>query len=113
VAVIDTTTASLTHSNPTRALRDKETRKRNKYEERVRLSGSFAHLVCSIYGTLAPEADRILTITTEKIRADRQVKRDTVCMQRISLQFSIVKAVSHCLRSRSRINYDPSARPMF
>ena len=44
---------------PKSCLREKETRKRGKYWERVEPLGSFAPLGCSVYGTLAPEAEAL------------------------------------------------------
>ena len=80
-----------------------EGRKRGKYEERALLSGTFAPLVCSVYGTLAPEAAKIISLVTHGLdEVGDQEKSHTVAMQHFYLQTAIVKATSSCLRSRTR-----------
>jgi len=78
---------------------EKETQKRAKYEERISLTGDFAPLVCSVYGTLAPEASRVLTLIIHKM--DKEDKESACFLQRVRLQTAIIKATSMCLRSRS------------
>ena len=86
----------------TSVLKAKETRKRGKYEERVRLGGSFAPLACSVYGTLAPEANAILTRVVKGLDAEREEKADAARLQRVYLQIAVMKATSLCIRARSQ-----------
>ena len=103
VAVSDTGAACYVNRKAMACLREKETRKRGKYEERVEpLGGTFSPLVCSVYGTLAPEAEEILTLVVKGLDKDAVEKRSTVAWERIALQVGIVKAVSLCLRSRAQ-----------
>ena len=75
-------------------LREKQTRKHAKYDERVKPLGSFSALGCSIYGTLAPYAQAILTRVVKGLDAEKVEKTSTVAWERIALQVGIVKAVS-------------------
>jgi hypothetical protein len=90
------------HKKALGVLREKEKSKRGKYEERAELMGStFAPLVCSIYGTLAPEAAKILTILVGSLDEENQEKRSTGKLLRVALQVAILKATSLCLRARA------------
>ena len=64
--------------------------------------GVFASLVCSVYGTLAPEAKEILSLVVKGLDKDRDEKRSTLAWECIALQVGIVKATSLCLRGRSQ-----------
>ena len=88
-------------------LLEKQTQKRGKYEERVKPLGSFAPLICSVYGTLAPEAEAILARVVKGLDVDKVEKSSTVAWERVALQVGIAKAVSLCLRGRARF-YNPS-----
>ena len=102
VAVLDTGAECHVDRKALQVLQDKERRKRDKYEERAQLSGAtFVPLVCSIYGTLAPEAAAALASTVGKLDEGNAEKRSTGRMLRVSLQISILKATSLCIRSRS------------
>jgi hypothetical protein len=83
-------------------LREKQARKRGKYDERVKPLGDFAPLGCSVYGTLAPEAEAILTLVVKGLDAEKVEKTSTVAWERVAIQVGILKAVSLCLRSRSQ-----------
>jgi hypothetical protein len=78
VAVIDTGAASYVDRKSASVLQDKETMKRGKYEERVEpLGGSFTPLVCSVFGTLAPEAHGLLTRVVKGLDTEQAEKRST------------------------------------
>jgi hypothetical protein len=81
------------------ALRQRERRKRAKYDERVRPLGSFTPLVCSVHGTLAPEAERVLRRMEGALRKGEEKPR-ACSVERMGLQISIIKASSLCLRAR-------------
>ena len=98
----DTAAESYVNRKPKSCLQEKETRKRGKYWERVEPLGSFAPLGCSVYGTLAPEAEAILTLVVKGLDKDKVEKRSTVAWERVALQVGIAKAVSLCLRSRAQ-----------
>jgi hypothetical protein len=102
VFVSDTGAASYVARQSKVVLREKQSRKRCKYDERVEPLGVFAPLGCSIYGTLAPEAEDILTLVVKGLDEEAVEKRSTVAWERIALQVGIVKAVSLCLRSRAQ-----------
>ncbi len=99
IAVMDTGALSREGRSPDTVLREKETQKRAKYEERIALTGDFAPLVCSVYGTLAPESSRVLSLIIHKM--DKEDKESACFLQRVRLQTAIIKATSMCLRSRS------------
>ena len=102
VAVMDTGAACHVDRKALQVLRDKERKKRAKYEERAELSGAtFVPLACSIYGTLAPEAAAVLAAAIGKLGDENAEKRSTGRMLRVGLQVSILKATSLCLRGRS------------
>jgi hypothetical protein len=101
VAVIDTGTNSHVGKKSMTALRDKEQRKRAKYDERIQAVGSFTPLVCSIYGTLAPEAAKTLQLIVKGLDEEQPEKRNMIALQRVYLQTAIIKATSMCLRNRS------------
>ena len=102
VAVHDTGAEGYSRLSPSQLLKDRETFKRGKYEERCRLSGTFAPLICSVYGTLAPEASKILSLVVNGLDSEDPEKAAAVSMQRVYLQIATVKATSLCLRARSR-----------
>ena len=110
VGVTDTAAGCYVSRNPKSCLREKETRKRGKYEERVNPIGSFAPLICSVYGTLAPEAEAILARVVKGLDADKVEKTSTVAWERVALQVGIVKAVSLCLRGLSLIHISEPTR---
>ena len=103
VFVSDTGAASYVSRKSKVVLCEKQTRKSGKYDERVEpLGGIFAPLGCSIYGTLAPEAEGILTLVVKGLDEEAVEKRSTVAWERIALQVGLVKAVSLCLRTRAQ-----------
>ena len=115
VAVLDTGADCHVLRKALSCLRDKQTQKRGRYEERVESKGgAFAPLVCSVYGTLAPEAEAILSLVVKGLDKDRDEKRSTLAWERIALQVGIVKAVSLCLRGRSQFTtfHDESEEPV-
>ena len=78
VAVVDTGAASYLGKKALTVLRDKEQRKTDKYEERAEmLGGTFVPLVCSVYGTLAPESVRAMNKVVSELDGDKPEKRST------------------------------------
>ena len=105
IAVVDTAAKSYVDrkESPQHVLSSAESRKRNKYGERVQHIGSaFAPLVHSVYGTLAPEAEKILSLVVNRLDRSSAEKEFTVSMQRVYLQTAVLKAMSMCLRARGR-----------
>ena len=101
VAVVDTGAKSYRAMT---VLRDKEQRKTDKYEERAEMmGGTFVPLVCSVYGTLAPESVTTLTKVLGELNEDTPEKRCTSKMHRVALQVAILKVTSLCLRTRYHI----------
>ena len=101
VAVVDTGTESLIGMDAMAALKERQTRKRNKYKERVEPEAVFVPLVCSVYGTLAPEAAKALTLAIRRMKGEDSELGHKFSMQRIYLQTAILKATSLCIRGRS------------
>jgi hypothetical protein len=102
VAVLDTGAVSYRGLKAMTVLRNKEKRKIDKYEERAQmLGGTFVPLVCSIYGTLAPECVKALNKVVADLNGDKPEKRSTASYHRVGLQVAILKATSLCLRARS------------
>ena len=101
VVVVDTGCPSNVGKGAMTVLRAAETRKHSMYDERVRPYGAFAALASSVYGTLGPEASKILALVTKGLDAERQEKAHKITMHRVNLQIATVKAVSMSLRSRS------------
>ena len=100
-AVIDTAADSYVRCSVVSTLASKERLKRRKYDERVRPLGTFTPLVCSVYGTLGGEAEKVLTLVTSRLKTARTEKRDAAFLLRVCLSAAVVKATSVCLRERS------------
>ena len=101
IAVCDTGAASYLGRKSLSVLADKAKRKRAKYGERVeRVGGCFAPLVCSVYGTLEPEAAKILTLVVNGLDEERPERASSARLQRVALQVATLKATSLCLRAR-------------
>lgn len=112
MAVVDTGTPCHVDRKSLQVLQDKERRKRGKYQERVEaIGGTFTPLACSVYGTLAPEAAKVLTLTVNGLDEERPEKASTAKMLRVALQVAIVKASSLCLRARARTVPPSCAEP--
>ena len=108
VAVLDTGSASRGALTSLAVLKGKEQSKNAKYEERVRTLGKFAPLVCSIYGALAPEASRTLSLVTRGLDdSEAPEQEETAFLQRVCLQFAVLKATSTCLRARAQYTPPP------
>ena len=85
-----------------RVLEDYEQRKKRKYNDRVGANGyNFSPLVCSVYGTLAPEAARIANKGARGVDPDRGERDSVIDLHAVMLQAAVIKAVSLCLRARS------------
>ena len=101
VAVIDTGTNCHVGKKSMTVLREKERKKNNKYLERIMTAGTFTPLVCSVYGTLAPDAAKTLQLVVKGRDDEQPEKTHMISLQRVYLQTAIIKATSMCLRSRS------------
>jgi hypothetical protein len=78
VAVVDTGARGYRAKKAMTVLQDKEQRKTDKYEERAEMmGGTFVSLVCSVYGTLAPESVKTLTRVVGELNEDTPEKRCT------------------------------------
>ena len=112
VAVLDTGAESYLGKKALTVLRDKEQRKTAKYEERAQmLGGTFVPLVCSVFGTLAPESAKMLSHIVGELKEEQPEKRCTTKMQRVALQVAILKATSLCLRARSVTSLPEAPEP--
>ena len=71
IAVIDTAASCYVRSNkdPQAVLRGHQKKKIGKYGERVQIVGTFAPLVHSVFGTLAPEAEAVLAHLVHRLDA--------------------------------------------
>jgi hypothetical protein len=107
VAVLDTGSDSRERMTSLAVLKAGEQKKNAKYEERVRTLGKFAPLVCSIYGALAPEASRTLSVVTRGLDAEAPEQEETAFLQRVCLQVAVLKATSTCLRARAQYTPPP------
>jgi hypothetical protein len=83
------------------ALREKESRKRDKYQERIQVSGTFTPLVCSVFGTLTSDSAKTLQQVVRGLKDEQPEKKQMISMQRVYLQTAIIKASSMCLRCRA------------
>ena len=93
-------------------LKDTQRKKRGKYDERVEaIGGSFAPLVCSVTGVLAPEASKILSLVVHGLDAERPEMKSTAKMLQVALQIAVLKATSLGLRARARVLPPKSAEP--
>ena len=73
------------------------------YEERVeRLGGSFTPFAASVYGTLAPESERVILTLMDKMKKAHGGRVPSESCARLRIQLAILKATSQCIRSRSR-----------
>lgn len=112
VAVIDTFAAAYEGKKSIDVLKDKERKKRRKYEERVEaIGGTFAPLVSSVTGVLAPEAVKILSLVVHDLDVERPEMKSTAKMLRVTLQVATLKATSLGLRARARDVPPNSAEP--
>ena len=78
-----------------------EVAKKAEYGDRVALMGDFVPLVCSIYGTLAPEAHLLAARAARQVDPDWEEREAVLDLHRVMLQVGIIKATSICLRGRS------------
>ena len=101
VAVIDTGARCYRFETSVEVLEAHETAKKNEYGDRVALMGDFVPLVCSIYGTLAPEAHLLATRAARQVDPDWEEKGAVLELHRVMIQVGIIKATSLCLRGRS------------
>ena len=102
VKVMDTGQDSYEHKEALDVLTSGERGKRDKYEERVQMYGDFVPLVCSVYGTLEPEAAKTLHSVARRTEPEESRVGATVFLQHALLQTAIIRATSFCLRERSR-----------
>ena len=101
-AVIDTGARSYRFQTSAEVLEAHEAKKKVEYGDRVALMGDFVPLVCSIYGTLAPEALMLAARAARQVDPDWWEERGAVLdLHRVMIQVGIIKATSLCLRGRS------------
>jgi len=110
VAVVDTGADSRERQSSEAVLREREQAKHGKYDERVTHLGKFIPLVCSVYGTLAPESARTLSQVTRALGGETEDRDDVAFLHRVCLQVAVIKATSMCLRARSQLNPPPMRR---
>ena len=104
VTIVDTCCASALRKQlrPEAVLAKAQRDKRDEYEERVtRTGGSFTPFAASVYGTLAPESERVLLTLTSKLSKTGGPRRTTEACARLRIQMAIMKATSMCIRTRS------------
>ena len=90
---------------PETVLAEAAREKNDTYLERVqRLGGSFIPFAASIYGTLSPEADRIITTIIHQLAQKKGGRKTSGACARLRIQIAIVKATSMCIRTRSNDN---------
>jgi hypothetical protein len=107
VAVLDTGSDSREHAKSVTVLKAKEASKHAKYDERVQPLGKFAPLVCSIYGALAPEASRTLSLVSRGLDSKAGEREEAAFLHRVYLQVATLKASSMCLRARAQFTPPP------
>lgn len=104
VTIIDTAQKSALKKGikPETLLAEAQREKRDFYEERVkRLGGSFTPFAASVYGTLAPESERVILTLMSKMSKENGRRAPSEACARLRIQIAIVKATSLCIRSRS------------
>jgi hypothetical protein len=107
VTIVDTAKKSaLAHGrSPAGVLARAQQDKRDKYDERVqRLGGTFTPFAASVYGTLAPESERVLLTLVKKLTSEKGERAASEACVRTRIQVAIVKATSMCIRSRAHNN---------
>ncbi len=110
VAVLDTGADFRGRETTSEILGSYEKIKRVKYADRVAPVGSFTPLVCSVYGTLAPEAARTAHRIARRVDPEREERDAVLDLHQVVLQVAILKATSLCLRSRSLVVVPRAAR---
>ena len=100
-AVIDTGARSYRFQTSAEVLEAHEAKKKAEYGYRVALMGDFVPLVCSIYGTLAPEALMLAARAARQVDPDWEERGAVLDLHRVMIQVGIIKATSLCLRGRS------------
>ena len=101
VAVIDTGAKCHRYETSIEVLEAHEAAKKAEYGDRVALMGDFVPLVCSIYGTLAPEAHLFAARAARQVDPDWEEREAVLDLHRVMVQVGIIKATSICLRGRS------------
>ena len=107
VTIIDTAQPSALKKGlrPETVLATAQREKRDMYEERVeRLGGSFTPFAASVYGTLAPESERVILTLMDKMKKAHGGRVPSESCARLRIQLAILKATSQCIRSRSLTN---------
>lgn len=104
VTIVDTAKKSALDKglSPWGVLAQAQRDKRDKYDERVRrLGGTFTPFAASVYGTLAPESERVLLTLVQKLTKEKGERAASQACVRTRIQVAIVKATSMCIRSRA------------
>jgi len=110
VAVLDTGADFRGRESTAEILAKYEKRKRSGYADRIAPVGSFTPLVCSVYGTLAPDAARTAHHIARRVDPEREEKDAVLDLHQVILQVAILKATSLCLRARSLVAVPGVAR---
>ena len=101
VAIIDTSCPTYAGKTAIKALSDYEGIKNKTYADRVAPLGSFAPLVCSVYGSLAPSAAATANLAARRVDPDRDERDAVLDLHGAMIQAAAIKATSLCLRARS------------
>ena len=101
IAVVDTGARCYRCETSAEVLEAHEAKKKAEYCDRVALMGDFVPLVCSIYGTLAPEAFMLAARAARQVDPDWEERGAVLDLHRVTIQVGIIKATSLCLRGRS------------
>lgn len=99
--VIDTGARCHRFETSAAVLAAREKSKKAEYGDRVALMGDFVPLVCSIYGTLAPEAAMLAARAARQVDPDWEERGAAWDLHRVMIQVGIIKATSLCIRGRS------------
>ena len=111
VAVLDTGADCYKGKSTEKILADYEKRKEGKYADRVSPHGCFTPLICSVYGTLAPQAAKRAYKTARLIDPDRDERDAVMDLHTVALQSAVIRATSLCIRARSWTSLPPVGVP--
>ena len=89
IACLDTGAACYSGKSSAEVLEACDERKIGKYGDRCAPYGSFTPLICSIYGTLAPEASKLAHKVAQRVDPERE-ERDAV----MELHHTMIQAES-------------------
>ena len=101
IACLDTGADCYSGTSSIDVLEDYEKRKEGKYGDRCTPYGNFTPLICSIYGTLAPQASKVAHRVAQQVDPEREERDAVVDLHHTCIQVAVLKAVSLCIRARS------------